>query len=272
MRRAAAVVTALLTLLTTVVACGTDGDESVLDKDGLVIAVRADLPSIGFRKPDGTFEGYDVDVADYIARKLGKTYAFLPVLAGEREQVLVSKRADLVLATYTISQDRKQAVLFAGPYHLSYQDILIRPGDAAEIRNVRDLKGRRICEVRGANAAQRVVEERKVAARRVMFDDYAACLAALKNDQVDAVTTNDIILAGLAERDGTGLRLVNAQFNEQRTGVGMQRGDVAGCEAVNRAITAMYQDGTAAELLDKWFGRSGLKLETIAVPQFEGCS
>ncbi|WP_113699971.1 transporter substrate-binding domain-containing protein [Nonomuraea lactucae] len=268
MKRLLAVALTLAALLCA--GCAGDGPESVVDKDRLVIAVRPDLPSIGFRRPDGKLEGFDVDVGRYIARKLGKQATFVPVLAAERERAATSGRADLVLATYSITMDRKQHVLFAGPYHVSYQDILVRRDDTS-IRNVRDLKGRRICEVQGSNAAQRVVDERGVAARVVPVRDYAACLAALKADELDAITTNEVILAGLAIQDGSGLRLVNAQFNEQRTGVGMRKGDVEGCEAVNRAITAMYQDGTAAALLKRWFGRSGLDLSTVAVPQFEGC-
>ncbi|MGW0807420.1 transporter substrate-binding domain-containing protein [Nonomuraea sp. NPDC002799] len=268
MKRVLAVVLALVA--TVVAGCGSGGQESIMDKDTLTIGVRPDLPSVGFRTADGKFDGFDVDVARYVAGKLGKDFTLMPVLAADREKVLVSGPADLVVATFTISQDRKARVLFAGPYHVSYQDILTRPDDT--IKNVRDLKGRKICEVKGANAAQRVVEERGVAAQVVPFPDYAQCLAALKSGQVDAVTTNDVILAGLAAQDGSGLRLANAQFNEQRSGIGLRKDDVPGCEAVNRAITDMYQDGTAAKLLRKWFRKSGLNLSTIAVPQFEGCS
>ncbi|WP_433440157.1 transporter substrate-binding domain-containing protein [Nonomuraea sp. CA-141351] len=268
MKRALVVVLALVA--TAVAGCGSDGQESVVDKDKIVIAVRPDLPSVGFQRPDGKFEGFDVDVAAYIARKLHKEATYIPVLAADRQKVITDGKADLVLATFTIDQERKKDVLFAGPYHISYQDILQRPDET--IKNVRDLKGRRICNVKGSNAADRVVKEREVAAQLVPFDDYKACLSALKSNQVDAVTTNDVILAGLATQDGTGLKLANAQFNEQRTGVGMRKSDVPGCEAVNRAITDMYQDGTAAKLLHRWFGKAGLDLSTIAVPQFEGCS
>ncbi|MER6944990.1 glutamate ABC transporter substrate-binding protein [Nonomuraea sp. NPDC000554] len=261
----------LLAAVLLAAACGTSSPVTIMDKDTIVIGVRPDLPSVGFRNAKGDFEGFDVDVAKYIAKKLDKGVQFRQVLAADREKVLVNGQADMVLATYTISEDRKAKVLFAGPYHISYQDILVRP-DEGGVHNVRDLKGRRICEVQGSNAAQRVVEERKVAAQVVPVRDYAACLAALKSKVVDAITTNDVILAGLAKRDGSGLRLVNAQFNEQRTGVGLRKGDVEGCEAVNRAITDMYQDGTAGKLLHHWFGTSGLDLSTIAVPQFEGCS
>jgi glutamate transport system substrate-binding protein len=261
-------VIALLALVLTATACGGNGEESIMHKDELVVAVRSDLPSVGFRKPDGSFEGFDVDVATYLAGKLGKKIRFIPVLAAQREPVLLKRRADLVLATYSISQDRKTKVGFAGPYHLSYQDILVRTGEQA-IGNVRDLKGRRICEVKGSNAAQRVLDERGVAAEVVQVPDYAGCITMLKDGRIDAITTNDVVLAGLAKKGG--VRLVGTPFNEQRTGVGIQKGDLDGCEAVNRAITDMYQDGTAGRLLRRWFGTSGIDLSRIAVPQFEGC-
>ncbi|RJL32624.1 transporter substrate-binding domain-containing protein [Bailinhaonella thermotolerans] len=247
----------------------TAGGGSILGKETLVVGVRPDLPGIGFRRPDGTFEGYDVEVARYLAAKLGAKPRYVPALAADRETLLLQGRADLILATFSVTQERKKRVAFAGPYHISYQDILVR-SDEKRIRGVRDLAGRGICAVTGSNAAERVVEERGVAARLVPARDYAGCLDLLKERRIDAITTNDVILAGLARREG-GLRLLNARFNEQRTGVGMRKGDLAGCEALNRAITEMYQDGTAARLLRRWFGGSGLDLRSVHVPRFEGC-
>ncbi|MFI6812355.1 transporter substrate-binding domain-containing protein [Nonomuraea sp. NPDC050328] len=252
------------------VSCGSGTPASIMDKDVLVVGVRPDLPQIGLETGNGRFEGFDVDVARYLAKELGKEVRFVKALAADREPLLTSGRADLVLATFTISQERKTKIGFAGPYHVSYQDILVRPEESA-IREVRDLDGRKICAVKGANAAERVVDERGVKATLVPSDDYAGCVTMLKDGRVDAITTNDIILAGLALHDGSGLKLLNARFNEQRTGVGMRLGDVDGCEELNRAITKMYQDGSARMYLDKWFGKAGLDLSAVAVPQFEGC-
>ncbi|MGW4801748.1 transporter substrate-binding domain-containing protein, partial [Nonomuraea sp. NPDC004297] len=138
MKRVLAVVLVLAAM--TVAGCGTGRPASIMDKDTLVIGVRSDLPSVGFRKPDGTYEGFDVDVARYLAAGLGKEFVLMGVLAADREKVLQDGRADLVVATFTIDQERKRRVLFAGPYHISYQDILIRPDE--RISNVRDLAGR----------------------------------------------------------------------------------------------------------------------------------
>ncbi|MFI6600332.1 glutamate ABC transporter substrate-binding protein [Nonomuraea sp. NPDC050536] len=261
----------LLVLVSLVAAgCGSGSPETIVGKEKLIVGVRPDLPLIGVKKKDGTFEGFDVDVARYLGKKLGTEIEFTPVLAAQRESALTSGKVDMVLASYTISQDRKAKVLFGGPYIIAYQDLLVRK-DETGIDNVRDLKGRRICQVKGSNAAQRVIEERRVQAQVVPVADYNTCVQMLKSSQLDVITTDDVILAGLAATND-GLKLVNAKFNEQRTGIGLRKTDVEGCEAVNRAITDMYQDGTAARLLHRWFDAAGLSLTTIAVPQFEGCS
>ncbi|GLZ02979.1 ABC transporter substrate-binding protein [Actinomadura sp. NBRC 104412] len=249
--------------------CAGEERSPLLDKRTLVAGVRPDLPGLGYRHPDGRFEGLDVDVARYLARRLGKEVRFVPALAANRIRLLRDGEVDLVL-TFWVEPQWKAQLTFAGPYYLSYQDILVRDGERG-VRGVRDLAGRRICAVTGAGAAEQVTEERQVPATPVTARNYDQCAAMLADGRIDAITTNDTILAGIKMRKGAGFRLLNARFGERRTGIGMRQGDPGGCEAVNKAITQMYQDGTMARLMAKWFGRSGLDLSDVAVPQFEGC-
>jgi glutamate transport system substrate-binding protein len=272
--RLRAIVTVLATLLAGAAAgCGADGGGgggSILDQPTLVVGVRPDLPLIGRQLPGGGFEGLDVDVARYVADHLGARIELVATRAADREPMLLAGEVDLVFAIFSITQDRKTRVGFAGPYFVSYQDLLVRDSETG-IAGVRDLAGRNLCAVSGSNVPDRVVEERGVPATLVPADGYDECMAMLRDGTVDALATNDVILAGLAH-GRPGVRLVGARYSQERTGVGMRPGDVAGCEAVNRAITDMYQDGTARRLLEKWFGGTGIDLSTVAVPQFEGCS
>ncbi|GAA2611728.1 transporter substrate-binding domain-containing protein [Actinomadura fulvescens] len=249
--------------------CGGADESSIMDKDTLVAGVRPDLPGIGLKGHDGAFAGFDVDVARQVGARLGKRVEFVQSFAADRERLLLERRADLVL-TFWVRPDWKLRLTFAGPYYPSYQDILVRADERA-IRGVRDLKGRRICAVRGAGAADQVTKERGVAAEQVSARSYDECAAMLRSRNIDAITTNDTILAGIKLRQGQDFRLLNAKFGEQRTGIGMRRDDTDGCEAVNKAITQMYQDGTMAKLMRKWFGGAGLDLSVIEVPEFEGC-
>ena len=105
-----------------------------------------------------------------------------------------------------------------------------------------------------------MTQERKVAARLVPASSYGECLSKLTGGQVDAISTDDLILAGFASQQGNAVRFVNAPFSDEGYGVGIRQDDVSGCEDVNKAITRMYQDGTAGTLLKKWFGTTGLNL------------
>ena len=267
---AAAVVAFALGL--SMAACSASGPPSIVGKQTLRIGVKADQPGLGLRLPDGRFAGFDVDVARYVAAKLGVRpdhITFVPVTSATRETALENGSVDMVFATYSITPERETKVTFGGPYYVAHQDTIVRAGDTA-IRSVHDLKGKRLCAVAGSTSWKRVTQELNIAAVLVPAASYSACVAMLLDGRVDAVSTDDLILAGFAAQAGPAVRIVNAPFSYERYGIGIRKGDLSGCEAVNRSISQMYLDGTAAALLQKWFGKTRLQLD-IDVPQFEGC-
>ncbi|HEX2313343.1 MAG TPA: glutamate ABC transporter substrate-binding protein [Thermomonospora sp.] len=271
--RTAALVTAVAVAGALAAGCGTGDGGSLVDKSSLTIGVKPDQPGLGFRSRAGVFEGFDVDVARYVARRLGfadKDITFVATPSSVREQALREGRVDMILASYSITASRKTQVTFAGPYYVAHQDTLVRADDDT-VRNVRDLHGRRLCKVTGSNSWRRVTEERGVAARLVETPSYSACVDRLVDGTVDAVSTDDLILAGFAAARGAAVKIINAPISDEKYGVGLPKGDLDGCEEVNRALTEMYQDGTAERLLREWFGRTTLRT-TTTVPQFEGCA
>ncbi|MEO3807769.1 glutamate ABC transporter substrate-binding protein [Sphaerisporangium sp. B11E5] len=262
-RRVLAGALALTAVLSLIGGCARGN--SILDKPSLVIGVKPDQPGLGM-KADGGYTGFDVDMAREVARRLGKPVSFVDAPSARRETMLQQGLADLVFATYSITPQRKTKVSFAGPYYVAHQDTLVRAAESG-IDNVRDLRGRRLCEVTGSNSWRRVKEERKIPVELVQSKSYKTCVDDLLAGRLDAVSTDDLILAGFSTGQ---TRIVNAPFSDERYGVGIRTGDIDGCEAVNTALTEMYQDGTASKLLEKWFAKSGLKLNHT-VPQFEGC-
>lgn len=297
-RRVLAVGTAAAALSTGCSALAADAG-SILDQDEITIGVKGDQPGLGLEVSDGEFEGFDVDVAEFIAGELGfesENIEFVEVPSAIREYVLMERDAepeeleamevdesllpdaevDMVVATYSITPERRQQVNFAGPYYGAQQDILVNAEDT-ETDDVRDLEGATLCQGAGSNSASRIVEERGVDAEIEEPDTYGDCVERLADGQVDAVSTDNLILAGFALENPDAFRMVNAPFTSERYGVGLRKSDVAGCEEVNRAITAMYrvddeEEGTspAERMLEDWFAETGLDLNT-SVPQFEGC-
>ncbi|MDX6743300.1 glutamate ABC transporter substrate-binding protein [Actinocorallia sp. A-T 12471] len=257
-------------LALTLTACAEEAPQGVEGKKTLRIGVKFDQPGIGQRTSNGEFEGFDIDVARYVAAYLGAEPDFVSITSGDRERLLRERKVDLVVASYSITPDRRLEVNFAGPYIIGHQDIMVRDDDA-DIHSVHDLRGKRLCKAGGSISWQRVTVELGIKARLVPATTYGECVEMLEAGRLDALTTDDVILAGFALRRPEAFRLVNAKFTDEKYGIGIHKDDIGGCEAVNRALTEMYQDGTAGKLLARWFQPTGLKT-TGHVPQFEGCS
>ncbi|WP_245667932.1 glutamate ABC transporter substrate-binding protein [Actinomadura macra] len=234
-----------------------------------MIGVKADQPGLALLEK-GTYRGFEVDVGSYIAKQVGATrVTFRTVTSANREDLLNDHSVDLVLASYSITPDRAKLVTFGGPYYVAHQDIMVRQEENG-VQNVRDLAGRRMCQASGSVSTERVVTGLGIKPRLVPSPSYSDCVRKLLNGGVDAVSTGDLVLAGFATRFRNRVKIMNVPFTDERYGVGLRSGDVDGCEKVNRALTLMYQDGTAARLLHRWFGASNLAL-TTSVPEFEGC-
>ncbi|ASU60730.1 MULTISPECIES: glutamate ABC transporter substrate-binding protein [Nocardiopsis] len=248
-------------------------EESLLDADTLTVGVKTDQPNLGLEDGSGGITGFDVDVALYIADRLGfaaEDVEVTGVTSADREEKLISGEVDMVVATYSITPARKTQVTFGGPYYVAKQDVLVRAEDT-DVRGVRDLEDRSVCQGEGSYSAVRISEGLGIGIEQREAPSYSACIDALRAGEVDAVSTDNLILAGFLAEEPDAFRFVNNPFTDEKYGVGLPHGDVRACEAVNRAISQMYQDGTAEELLEHWFGGINPQLVVTSVPQFEGC-
>lgn len=212
--------------------------------DKITIGIKFDQPGMGFKDGD-TYTGFDVDVAKYVAKQLGfeeNQITWVEAQSANRETMLQNGNADMIVGTYTINDKRKQVVDFAGPYFVAGQDLLIR-SDETGITGPKDLNGKNLCSVAGSTSAQRVKDDFSPDTQLIERGGYSECVQYLLGGQVDAVTTDDIILAGLAANDGSGaLKVVGAPFSEEPYGIGLPKGSDK-CTAVVAAINKMIDDG-----------------------------
>ncbi|PST47621.1 ABC transporter substrate-binding protein [Bifidobacterium callitrichos] len=237
-RRVIAAVAALACTLS-LAACGESEEGKIR------IGIKFDQPGLGFKK-SGTYVGFDVDVAKYIAKKLGYSedeIVWKEAPSKQREAMLQNGDVDMILATYSITDERKKAVSFAGPYFVAGQDLLVRKDDHS-INGPEDLNGKRLCSVTGSTSAATVKEKFASEVQLMEQPGYAECATALFSGIVDAVTTDDIILAGLASASRGKLRVVGKPFTQEYYGVGIKKGDTKFAAQINNAIVDMIQDGS----------------------------
>ncbi|MFD9893789.1 glutamate ABC transporter substrate-binding protein [Amycolatopsis sp. NPDC059027] len=257
---------ALAFLLLTCVSCGSKqvapGDSVVAKASAgnhLTIGIRFDAPGLSLRTIDGRFVGFDVDVARFVAGELGvepQNITWHETTSATRESDLANGVVDLVVATYSITDKRKQQVAFAGPYFVTGQDLLVRR-TSPDITGPETLNGRKLCSVAGSTPAQQVRDRYAQAVKLVEYPRYPDCVTALLAGQIDAITTDAVILAGYVGQDPELLRLVGKPFSTERYGVGLRKNDTDGKAAVGKAIQKMISGGEWRRSLSTNIGPSG---------------
>lgn len=228
----------------------------------LVVGIKFDQPGLGLKNPDGSFSGFDVEVAKYVAKELGVPASgieFKESKSAEREGLIERGEVDYIVATYSITDTRKQKINFAGPYFVAHQDLLVK-ADNADITGPEAMTGKILCSVTGSTPAQKVKEKYAKDVALQEFGTYSECIEALKTGTVEAVTTDDVILAGFAAQSPGDFKLVGKGFSDENYGIGLKKADAEGTTAINTAIKKMISDGSWKKALESTVGPSGYKI------------
>jgi glutamate transport system substrate-binding protein len=216
------------------------------------IGTKFDQPGFGLKGLDGKPAGFDVEIGKIVAAELGiapEKIEWTETPSKVREEYLEQGKVDLVVATYTINDERRKRVDFAGPYYVAGQQIMTRKGDSS-ITGPDSLRNgtKKVCSVTGSTPAKNIEQYLKdKVTQLVLFDVYSKCADALKNNQVDAVTTDNVILTGLVASSPNDFQLVGTKFTQEPYGVGLKKGDTAFRTFVNDVLEKIGTDGRYAK-------------------------
>ena len=239
------------------------------------VGIKFDQPGMGL-KAGSDYTGLDVDVATYVAKELGHEAGdiqWVQAPSAQRETLISTGQVNMVVATYSITDKRKATVSFARPYFVAGQDLLVRADDTS-ITGADTLTGKKLCSVTGSTSAAKV-KEQVPGVQLQEFGTYSECVAALVSKGVDALTTDNTILAGYASQEQYKgkLKVVGKTFSEERYGIGIKKGDTATCEKINTALAKMISSGDWQKAIDKNLGPAGFKVDTSKnPPKQDACS
>ncbi|GAA2633101.1 glutamate ABC transporter substrate-binding protein [Streptomyces vastus] len=271
LRKVTAAAATALVLSLTATACGGDGDSDSADTgsgsgggDKIKIGIKYDQPGLGLKEPDGSFSGFDVDVATYVAKELGydaKQIEFVETKSADRENALARDDVQFIAATYSITPERQEKVDFAGPYLLAHQDLLVKAD--SDITEATDLNGKNLCSVTGSTSAQNVKNDFAPKANLKQVGGYSECIAGLQSGAVDAVTTDDSILAGFAaqEQYKGQFKLAGLKLSNENYGIGVKKGDTETVNKINAALEKMVSDKSWDKAVTDNFGPANYKNE-----------
>jgi glutamate transport system substrate-binding protein len=255
----------------TLVACGDDDDEgdgeeaaaveefpagstmAELQEAGeITIGVKFDVPPFGLNNPEtGEVEGFDVDLGNYIADRLGVEPVFREATSDNRIPLLVDGTIDLILSTMTITEERDLEIDFSEPYYVANGDVLV-PGDS-DIQALDDLNGNTVCTALGSTYQETIKKEAPDAQLRLV-DLYSECFDQIQTGQVDAVSTDNVILTGMKIQDDS-LELLGLDYTTEPYGAGIPEGDTEFKQFVDESIAEFIDSGTWQETYDEWVGQ-----------------
>lgn len=269
LRKVSAAAAAVVVLSLTATACGGDGNDKGSDSGSggggqIKIGIKYDQPGLGQKQPDGTFAGFDVDVATYVAKELGykpDQIEWVETRSADRENALARGDVKFIAATYSINDERKKKVDFAGPYLLAHQDLLVKTD--SKITKATDLNGENLCSVTGSTSAQNIKDKLAPKANLKQVSGYSECLAGLQSGAVDALTTDDSILAGYAAQPQYKgkFKLLGLKLSNENYGIGVKKGDTATVDKINKALEKMVSDGSWDAAVKKNLGPADYKNE-----------
>jgi glutamate transport system substrate-binding protein len=228
----------------------------------ITIGTKFDQPLFGLMGPSGTPEGFDVEIGKIIASELGIAedgIEWKESVSANREPFIQNGEVDIVIATYTINDKRKEVVSFAGPYYMAGQSILVL-ADNEDIESEDDLVGQPVCSVTGSTPAAKLAE---IGAEPVLTDTYSNCLEPLRSGAVVAVSTDNVILAGLAAQNEGEFKVVGEPFTEEPYGIGLALDDTDFRMWINDVLEKAYEDGRYEEA---WNATAGTVLPFVDPP------
>ncbi|MBQ0853005.1 glutamate ABC transporter substrate-binding protein [Streptomyces sp. NPDC057621] len=268
LRRVTAASAAVLALAVAATACGSDDKDDSSSSSGggnkkITIGIKFDQPGIGQKTPDG-YAGFDVDVATYVAKELGYSedqIQWKEAKSADRETMLQRGDVDFIAASYSINDERAAKVDFAGPYLLAHQDVLVRADDK-DIKSPEDLNSKKLCSVTGSTSAQNVKDKLAPKAQLQQYPTYSACLTGLQSGAIDALTTDDSILAGYASQSNFKgkFKLGGFKMTNENYGIGVKKGSDLKAK-IDSALEKMVSDKSWDKAVEANFGPADYKNE-----------
>ena len=221
----------------------------------ITIGTKFDQPLFGLAGPDGKPVGFDVEIGKLIAANLGipaDKINWVETVSQNREPFIQNGQVDLVIATYTINDKRKEVIDFAGPYYVAGQSFLVAAGNPAGITSVDTLGDNTICTVTGSTSEANIKEHTD---KVITVDKYSDCLEPIRTGQAQALTTDNVILAGLVDQTGEEFEVVDTTFTEEPYGIGLKKGDDDFRTFINDTLEASFTDGSWAKAWEETAGK-----------------
>jgi len=213
------------------------------------------FPPMGFKDTDGKYKGFDIDVATEVCKRLGLELKLQPIDWNSKDLELSNKNIDAIWNGFSVTDERKQKVLFSESY-MKNRQVLVVKADSA-YKSKADLAGKNLGVQAESSAvdALNAAADFKASVKVVTLDDNMTALMDLTNGGLDAVLMDEIVADYNITQKGGKFRVLDDTLAGEEYAIGFRKADTALCDSVNKTLNAMAKDGTLATISTKWFGK-----------------
>jgi polar amino acid transport system substrate-binding protein len=241
--------------------------DDITTRGVLVVGVKTDYPPFGFKDKSGAIVGFEADLAADLAKQLGVSLKIVPALTSNRMELLKSGAADLVIATLSVTEERrKEAGIIDPPYYAAGAGLLLRRG--LHVEEAGDLNGRTICVVDG-NLFWTRIQSRVPNINAIVFKDATAASQALLERRCEGLISNDNLLFYRMQSEPDRFKDYEViQFMDvdpQLWGIAAKLGEenAALGQFVSQAIARWHRSGFLLNLEMKWLGSNTPLLKAL---------
>lgn len=253
MRRLAIIVLTIAAVFSLLAACSSKQEEK---ENTLVIGIDDKFAPMGFRDENNKITGFDIDYAKAAAEKMGVKVKFQPIDWKTKETELSSGRIDLIWNGYTITDERKEKVLFTKPYLKNAQVVVTR--EDSKLTKLDDLKGK-VVGLQSLSSASDALNANPVNSKIktiTEFSDNVLALSDLKSGRVDAVVIDEVVIKYYMSKEKETFKILEESLAPEEYGVGVKKGNEDLLKQLQGALDELNEDGTAAKISEKWFGEN----------------
>ncbi|OBZ08830.1 amino acid ABC transporter substrate-binding protein [Bacillus sp. FJAT-27264] len=235
---------------------GCSSSNGKTDSGKLVIGIDDKFAPMGFRDDNNEIVGFDIDYARAAAEKMGKEVTFQPIDWSAKESELNSGRIDMIWNGYTITDERKEKVLFTKPYLENSQVVVVLA--SSPLSKLEDLAGKEI-GLQSLSSAADALDANPIkdkVAGISEFPDNVLALTDLKTSRLAGVVIDEVVARYYMSKEPGTFKLLDESLAPEQYGVGIKKGNEALLDELQKALDTMNSDGTAAEISTKWFGEN----------------
>ena len=238
------------------------GDKASLDYEELIIGVDDTFAPMGFLDEKNELTGFDIDMAQAVSKKLGIPVKFQTVEWTMKEQELNQGNIDLIWNGYSITDERKEQVLFTNPY-LDNKQVVVTMADSG-INSLSDLEGKVVAAQEDSSAVEAIDANPELAnsfGDRPEFATNDMAIMDMEAGRSDAVVADSVLLNYVISHkdDPSQYKILEEDLGTEEFAVGVRKEDTALADAINQAFEELKEEGTAKEISEKWFGEDIVK-------------